>query len=174
MGTPFIGEIRMNGYNFAPVGYLNCDGSLQQISNYEALYTLIGTTYGGDGQSTFGLPDLRGRVPIHLGNDGSGNTYTLGQQGGAAVVTLTSLQLGAHNHSVRGSGGNPAGTGPAGGYPAHVGGGFYSTDTTPGSFVQLSPNSTSVAGGNQPHNNLMPYLCVRFVIATDGVYPPHP
>ena len=174
MGTPYIGEIRMNGYMFAPLGWLACDGSLQNISDYEVLFTLIGTTYGGDGQTTFGLPDLRGRVPIHLGNDGSGNTYTLGQQGGAASVTLATSQMGTHTHAFQGSGSNPNSLGPANAYPANMTGGFYSTDTNPANFTPLSPNSTSVVGGNQPHNNLMPFLCVNFVIATEGVFPTHP
>ncbi len=171
MGQPFLGEVRMAGFNFTPQGFLPCDGSLQPIAENEALFNLIGTTYGGDGQTTFGLPNLKSRVVIHQGTGTDGITYPLGQMVGAESVPLNSQQMGPHTHPFQGANA-PAGTpGPGNAYPGQIGVGFYSTDTNPSNLVQMASNSTNASGGNQPHNNIMPYLCVNFIIAAEGIYP---
>lgn len=175
MSDAYIGEIRTVGFNFPPVDWLTCDGSLQQISQYETLYALLGTTYGGDGQNTFGLPDFRSRIPAHQGNNG-GSTFALGQMIGNETVTLNTTQLPVHSHpfasaTALGSGGQP---GPAGAYPApdfNPSAGTYSNDTAPGNFAPLSPGGIGAQGGSQPHNNLMPILCVNFIICANGIYP---
>jgi microcystin-dependent protein len=167
--TPIIGQIMMFGGNFAPRDWAFCNGQLLPISENEALFTLIGTTYGGDGQTTFALPDLRSRVPIH-----QGGIHVIGEQAGAEIVTLTATQLPVHSH-VGGSTGNasskpatdtdPAGrvfAVPSGGSSAYSGS---STGTLGGGLTTVSE------GGNQPHNNLQPYLCVNFCIALFGIYP---
>jgi microcystin-dependent protein len=171
MGEYYIGEIRMAGFNFAPVGWLPCDGSLQSISNYDALYNLIGTTYGGDGQSTFGMPDLRSRVPIHQGTESSGGTYTLGMAAGTESVTLTSQQLGVHTHPFAASSVGGGQQGPGNAYPAMNSTPFYVPDTNPANLVALAPNAIAPQGGSLPHNNIMPYLCVNFFISYQGIYP---
>ncbi len=170
MSNPFIGEIRLFGGNFAPVGWAFCDGSLLSIGEYDALFNLIGTTYGGDGQSTFALPDLRGRVPVHQGTD-AGTSYTPGQTGGVESVTLTSAQVPAHTHTFSGSSDTASTTSPAGAVPATMGSVTtfaYGTDLPPAAFA---PAMVSTVGGNQPHDNLQPYLAVSFIIAVEGIYP---
>jgi microcystin-dependent protein len=168
----YVGEIRTFGGNFAPVGWLPCDGRLLSISEYETLYTLIGTTYGGDGQSTFGLPDLQGRAPVHR-QQGS---YPLGAKAGVENVTLTLPQLPSHTHLVAAS--NMAGTVdtpsdalwaspvPAGN-PAPATPKVYSSSTD----STMSPQAVQLTGGNQPHDNMMPFLAVTFIIAVEGLYP---
>ncbi len=163
MSSPFIGEIRLTPYNFAPSGWLYCDGSLQSISNYQALFALLGTTYGGDGQNTFGLPDLRSRVPVHQGNG-----YPLAQLGGTEQVTLSSQQLPTHYHPFLGTSNNANQNGPGQGYPSSATN-VYTTDTS--SVTALGPNPVSSVGGNQPHNNVMPFLGIAFIICVDGIYP---
>ncbi|RNB79529.1 phage tail protein [Brevibacillus fluminis] len=167
MSQPYVGEIRMFGGNFAPVDWMMCEGQLLPISQYQTLYSLIGTTYGGDGQSTFALPDLRGRVPIHSGN-GAGGNYTLGETGGVETVTLTVNQIPAHTHMPIAS--TKAGQNtPAGSLWATLPLSAYQTDTT-----NLQPMNTSAidpVGGSQPHENMMPYLSVNFIISLYGVYP---
>lgn len=168
MAQPYYGEIRMFAGNFAPAGWMFCEGQLLPISENDVLFQLIGTTYGGDGQSTFGLPDLRGRIPIHLGNASSGTNYQLGESAGSQEVTLTVNQLPVHSHSSAAA--VPAvNTSPLGKLVAD-------TDTTliyaegPGSS-QPSPNAMAVAGGSQPHDNVMPFLCVNFIISLFGIFP---
>lgn len=175
MGTPFIGEIRPVGFNFPPVGWLLCNGQLLSISEYETLYVLLGTTYGGDGQNTFGLPNLQSRLPLHVGNDGSGNAYVLGQNSGQETVTLNVNQLGAHTHAFQGSTSGATAAIPAtGSYLAsNSNQPVYTTDTA--SLTPLANNAIAPGGGNNlPHDNLMPYLCVNFIIAVQGIYPPQP
>jgi microcystin-dependent protein len=163
VSQPYVGEIRMFAGNFAPAGWMFCEGQLLPISEYETLFNLIGTTYGGDGQSTFQLPDLRGRLPVHFGNG-----FTLAETGGAETVTLTTSTIPAHSHPFLASltaGGTRNPTGNVLG--TAVGGSFYD---------QLTPTtalgaSISNIGGSQPHDNFQPYLCVSFIISLFGVFP---
>jgi len=150
--------------NFAPAGWMFCEGQLLPISEYETLFNLIGTTYGGDGQSTFGLPDLRGRTPIHQGNG-----FTLAQNGGAEQVTLTVSQIPAHTHALLGSSGNGntnlLQNQVLAANPTQV----YAQGVAP--TTAMSPSSVTSTGGNQPHDNLQPYLCVDWIISLFGVFP---
>ncbi len=165
MGTPFVGEIRMFGGNFAPAGWMFCEGQLLPIAENETLFNLIGTTYGGDGQSTFALPDLRGRIPIHQGNG-----FVLAQAGGEETVTLTVQEIPGHSHGVLASA-NDAATANAQGnvlaqtpsYTPYIG-------ATPPNTV-LHPTSIGAAGGSQPHDNFQPYLCISFIISLFGIFP---
>jgi microcystin-dependent protein len=165
MAQPYVGEIRMFAGNFAPAGWMFCEGQLMPISEYETLFNLIGTTYGGDGESTFALPDLRGRLPIHQGNG-----FTLAETGGAEEVTLTVNQIAAHSHpfvAVGDSAGNqvsPAGTLPAQSLNVVP----YINDAPGASFNAAAIGST---GGSQPHTNFQPYLCVDFIISLFGIFP---
>ena len=166
MSQPFVGEIRMFGGNFAPAGWAFCDGSLLPISENETLFQLIGTTYGGDGQTTFALPDLRGRIPVHVGPG-----FTLGEQGGAETVTLTVQQLPVHSHAanaVSGSANSSASPGNNTTWGGVTSGNPY-TDQ-PGD-VTMNPGSIGLSGGSQPHDNFMPYLCVNFILSLFGVFP---
>ena len=160
----FVGEVRIFGGNFAPVGWALCNGQLMSISEYEVLYTLIGTTYGGDGQTTFALPDLRGRLPMH---QGGGNV--IGQSGGVEAVTLTSQTTPAHTHqltaALSASGDSPANMVLA-----------PNPDSTTLQFggdepVPYPPAFITPAGGNQPHENRQPYLCMNFIISLSGIFP---
>jgi microcystin-dependent protein len=171
MSEPFIAEIIMFGGNFAPRNWAFCDGQLLSISQNQALFSLIGTYYGGDGQVTFALPDLRGRVPIHFGQGPGLPGYSLGERAGAATTTLTSANLPAHTHSVA----PPANTGegqntqPDGAVPAA---GEMPTQPYAGSSnTTMASYPTSSAGANQPFNNMPPYLAVSFIICLAGVYP---
>jgi microcystin-dependent protein len=164
MAQPYVGEIRMFGGNFAPAGWMFCDGSLLPISEYETLFNLIGTTYGGDGQSTFALPDLRGRLPIHQGNG-----FTLAQTGGSETVTLTTSQIPAHSHAFQASA-SSANDGNASGNVVSQASSFFpylNAAPTQG----MNSQSIGLAGGNQPHNNFQPYLCVSFIISLFGIFP---
>jgi microcystin-dependent protein len=167
MSQPFIGEILMFAGSYAPAGWALCDGSLLPISAYSALFNLIGTTYGGDGVTTFGLPDLRGRFPVHQGT-GGGQTVVLGQLAGAETVTLAPAQLPAHAHQISASLTASSQT-PAGSLPAQWDDTQYSTaDPT---AADLRPAAVGRAGGSQPHENRSPYLAVTFAIALSGLYP---
>jgi microcystin-dependent protein len=173
MSQPYVGEIRMFGFNRTPNGWMACDGSLQSIAEYEVLYTLIGTTYGGDGQSTFGLPDLRGRLPIHQGQGPGLSSYVLGQKSGTESVTLTQAQMPAHTHTVVATtaAANSLSPGPTL-LPAAVSGDtLYVTDLTGATAIAMSAQSTSVSGGSQPHENCMPTLTVQYCIAWAGIFP---
>jgi microcystin-dependent protein len=163
MGQPFIGEIRMAGFNFAPQGWAFCDGSLLQISQNEALFNLIGTTYGGDGQTTFGLPNLQSRIPVHQGSG-----YVIGQMGGTETVTLTTGEIPAHSHPLKAQ--TAAGTqpGPAGGVWADSSLGQFSTGSAP---ATMAASSLQTSGGNHPHDNMPPFLAITFVISLFGVFP---
>jgi microcystin-dependent protein len=159
---PFIGEIKMFGGSFAPVGWMMCQGQLLPISEYDTLFSLIGTTYGGDGQVTFALPDLRGRVIVHQGNN-----HVIGEMAGTESVTLTSSQIGAHNHlvacsSAKGTVANPGGNVPAASATAQ----YMSAPNT-----SMNGSAVGPAGGNQPHNNMPPYLVVNYIICYEGIYP---
>jgi microcystin-dependent protein len=170
MSEPFVGEIRMFAGNFAPRGWAFCDGQLLAVSQNDALFSLLGTIYGGDGRTTFGLPDLRGRIPIHAGHGPGLSERRLGAKGGAEKVTLTVNQLPSHHHdiyasSAGGSSGNPAGNVSAGTAPTNV----YSTSLA--LRQNMSSDTITNVGGSQPHTNEMPYLCIHFIIALVGIYP---
>jgi microcystin-dependent protein len=164
MAQPYVGEIRMFGGNFAPAGWMFCEGQLLPISENETLFNLIGTTYGGDGQSTFALPDLRGRVPIHFGNG-----FILAETGGVETVTLTVAQIPAHSHPFLGSlaaGSQPA---PVGNVPAtsNTVSIYAATDPANNMYLQM----VQITGGSQPHDNMQPYLCIDFIISLFGIFP---
>jgi microcystin-dependent protein len=171
MADPFVAEIRAFPFNFAPKGWAWCDGQLLPISQNTALFSLLGTTYGGDGKSTFALPDLQGAAPMHPGQGPGLSLYDLGQQGGSDTVTLLESEIPSHGHALRVSGeeADLRAPGPQRvlATPAH------SAFVQPGGpVVAMSPHALSVAGGGQPHNNLMPYLTFYFCIALQGVFPP--
>lgn len=174
MSTPFIGEIRIFAFGRTPNGWQACDGSLLLISDNDALFSLIGTIYGGDGQTTFAVPDLRGRVPLHQGTGPGLSTYVIGQAGGSETVTLTTPQMPGHNHPLAAT--TAAATaltpGPAL-LPGSVAGDtFYVTDVVVGATAgAMSPQSTSPTGATQPHENTMPTLTVQYCIATQGIFP---
>jgi microcystin-dependent protein len=166
MAQPYVGEIRMFAGNFAPAGWNFCDGSLLPISENETLFNLIGTTYGGDGQSTFAVPDLRGRVPLHFGNG-----IVLAETGGAEEITLTVSQIPAHSHPLLASGDPATAAGPQNLVLARsiqAGTDLYLEDTP---SVSMAANAIGAVGGSQPHNNFQPYLCVSFIISLFGIFP---
>jgi len=172
MSEPFIGEIRMFGGNFAPNGWALCDGQLLPISENETLFNLIGTTYGGDGESIFGLPDLRGRIPIHSGQGPGLSNRILSEQFGSETTTLTVNQIPPHNHSIPGSPsvGNSTGISNST-IAAGTIGRVYTNDNTPANLGDMNAATVANVGGSQPHNNLMPYLCINFIIALFGIFP---
>lgn len=168
MSDPFIGEIRLFGGNFAPAGWAFCDGQLLAISENDALFTLIGTTYGGDGQETFGLPDLRGRSPLHQGTN-AGTTFVLGENGGVEEVTLTTQQAPSHTHAFLAADIQGDQIDPGGNLPAQ------SFNVTP--YINAAPDGNmlnaaiSPTGGSQPHENRQPYLGINFIISLFGIFP---
>ena len=164
MAQPYVGEIRMFAGNFAPAGWMFCEGQLLPISEFETLFNLIGTTYGGDGQSTFALPDLRGRVPLHQGNG-----FTLAETGGAEEITLTVSQIPSHTHpflaaAVTGDQVSPAGAMSSNSFNVTP----YINDVANGN---MSTTAVSLVGGSQPHTNFQPYLCIDFIISLFGIFP---
>jgi microcystin-dependent protein len=164
MGQPFVGECRLVGFNFAPVGWQTCQGQTLSISDNNALYTLIGTTYGGNGQTTFVLPNLQGRVPLH-----QGPSFVVGQYGGSETVALTTQQLPSHNHPLSGSSIN--------GVSNNIQGTVLAASATPVYVANPNPGETMGAsavtnlGGSQPHDNLQPYLALNWIISLFGVFP---
>ena len=164
MAQPYVGEIRMFAGNFAPAGWMFCEGQLLPISEYETLFNLIGTTYGGDGQSTFALPDLRGRIPLHFGNG-----FTLAETGGVETVTLTVSQIPAHSHALLASTSVGNDTTPSNNVMSEPSGFFPYVNVNPA--ATMSPASIGSVGGSQPHNNFQPYLCVDFIISLFGIFP---
>ena len=169
MAEPFLGQIIMFGGNFAPRGWAFCDGQLLQISQNSALFSLLGTMYGGDGRTTFGLPDLRGRSPIHAGTGPGLSPRSLGQKGGAETVVLNANQLPAHTHTLYANNGQPDESNPQDGFPATL------TNDTEGyaesSNTTMNSNVVSSVGGGQSHNNMPPFQTVNFIIALQGIYP---
>jgi microcystin-dependent protein len=164
MADPFVGEIRIFAGNFAPAGWMFCDGQLLSISENDTLFQLIGTTYGGDGQSTFALPDLRGRLPIHMGNG-----FILAETGGAEEVTLTAQQIPGHTHALTASTAPGTQNAPANNVIAASPSVTVFVGDTPDS--NLAPSAISPIGGSQPHTNFQPYLCVDFIISLFGRFP---
>lgn len=162
MAQPYIGEIRLFGGNFAPEGWAFCDGSLLDIGEYETLFSLIGTTFGGDGQSTFALPDLRGRIPIHQ------NPKPLGEMAGTETVTLTTSQIPAHTHGIAAATGTANQSSPANHRLAQPAFNLYGSGA---GDAAMHPAAIASAGGTQPHDNMQPYLCVSYIISLYGIYP---
>jgi microcystin-dependent protein len=172
----YVGEIRAVGFNFAPQGWAMCNGALLPINQNPALFSLLGTNYGGDGRATFGLPNLQGRFPVHA-NNGSGaagvSPVLVGESGGQAAVTLTTSTMAAHSHTPQavtaaGSGNSPSGALWA---QAHVGRGLDLIYATSGATAPMNVQAVSATGGGQPHNNLPPYLALNFIIALQGIFP---
>jgi microcystin-dependent protein len=167
MAQPYVGEIRMFAGNFAPAGWMLCDGTPLPISENETLFQLIGTTYGGDGQETFNLPNLQSRIPIHMGTGLGGITYQISEMSGTEQVTLTTQQIPIHTHpflvagqagTQKNAGGNVVGTGITVYRPQPA-------------TVPLNANSVTVVGGSQPHDNMQPFLCINFIISLFGIFP---
>ncbi|QEC57929.1 phage tail protein [Flavisolibacter ginsenosidimutans] len=170
---PFVAEIRIFPFNFPPTGWATCDGQLLPLSQNTALFSLLGTTYGGDGKSNFALPDLQGRSPVQPGQGPGLSLYDLGQSAGEETVTLLQTEIPMHSHTVNaklaGTAADPNGLlwGNPGGRPAPN---FFAT--AQGTAQNMNPSAVSVSGGSQPHNSLMPYLTLNFCIALQGVFPP--
>jgi microcystin-dependent protein len=170
MSQPFIGEIRMFGGSFAPAGWAKCNGQLIPISENDALFNLIGTTYGGDGQSTFALPNLQSRVPIHQGQGpGISQSYQLGEMAGTESVTLNAQTIPIHTHPALCSNAVGTSSDPAGGVWATSDTTQYSTASPPDTTMGSMP--TTIAGGSQPHDNMIPYLVVTYIISLFGIFP---
>lgn len=168
MGQPYVGEIRMFGGNFAPAGWMFCEGQLLPISENETLFQLIGTTYGGDGESTFALPDLRGRLPMHMGAGSGFSNRILSETGGVEQVTLTVNQIPQHTHAPLAVSGNGNQSTPQNGVWAGAASSIYTTNP-PGTPMNVTLGAST--GGSQPHDNMMPYLCVSFIISLYGIFP---
>jgi microcystin-dependent protein len=164
MAQPYVGELRMFGGNFAPAGWQFCDGTLLPISEFETLFNLIGTTYGGDGQSTFAVPDLRGRVPIHQGSG-----FTLAETGGAEEITLTVNQIPIHPHAMLASLNNAGIATVAGNIVGQVGATQIYREVPAAS--PMAAQACTPTGGSQPHTNFQPYLCIAFIISLFGIFP---
>lgn len=171
MGEPFIGEIRMFAGNFAPAGWAFCQGQLMPISQNDTLFVLLGTTYGGDGQETFGLPNLSSRIPIGMGQGpGISQNYQLGEQAGVESVTLSTQQIPVHTHAFLASAANGQQPQPQNAVLAQTNPGFpYVANSSP--YVQLNANAASVVGGNQPHENCQPFLVISYIISLYGIFP---
>jgi microcystin-dependent protein len=177
MGQPYVGEIRMFAGNFAPAGWMLCQGQLLAISEYDTLFNLIGTTYGGDGQTTFGLPDLQSRVPIHMGQGSGLSNFVLAQTGGVETVTLSTNQIPAHTHQAIADNNTATGGDPTNTYPAATTADtVYTVPNAPGNpaapvFRNLNAGTLPLQGGGQPHSNIQPILCLTFIISLFGIYP---
>jgi microcystin-dependent protein len=170
MADPFVAEIRIFPFNFAPTGWAWCDGQLMPLSQNTALFSLLGTTYGGNGKSNFALPDLQGRAPMHPGQGPGLSLHDLGETGGSDTVSLLESEIPAHSHVANASQADGVERTPAGQLLAT--GISISQYQTPGALTNLSSNAVAPAGGDQPHNNLQPYLTFYFNIALQGVFPP--
>ncbi|HEV2882780.1 MAG TPA: tail fiber protein [Pyrinomonadaceae bacterium] len=170
MADPFVAEIRILPFTFAPKGWAFCDGQLLPLSQNTALFSLLGTTYGGNGKSNFALPDLQGRAAMHPGQGPGLSLHDLGETGGSETVTLLESEIPAHTHTVLSSLSDAIERVPTGQlFATGIAIGQYAA---PGALVQLSQNAVTPAGGDQPHNNMMPYLTLNFCIALQGVFPP--
>jgi microcystin-dependent protein len=162
MGTPYLSEIRIFSFNFPPKGWAFCNGQIMAINQNQALFSLLGTTYGGDGQTTFALPNLQGRSPLH-----NGQTFTLGQTGGESTVTLTTAQMPAHTHPVNVNGTASGQTTPTNNYWGNGGQTIYSDSAN----ATMNPAAVATVVGSQPHNNMSPYMVLNFCIALVGIFP---
>jgi microcystin-dependent protein len=171
MADPFVAEIRIFPFNFAPKGWAFCNGQLLPLSQNTALFSLLGTTYGGDGKSNFALPNMQGRAPMHPGQGPGLSLHDLGETGGSETVTLLQSQIPTHSHALRtfNDVGEDRIPGPTEAMARSTGGSLYAA---PGAIVSLGPGALPPAGGDAPHNNMMPYLTLNFNIALQGVFPP--
>lgn len=170
MAQPFIGEVKMFGGNFAILGYAFCNGQLMSIAQNDALFALIGTTYGGDGQTTFGLPDLRGRIPLHQGQGPGLTNRIIGESSGTETVTITTQQMAGHNHTVIANSNGGSSPNPQNNIVAGATQGNPYNQTAVDS--QMGNQGIGPTGGSQPHDNMQPYLCISFIIALEGIFPP--
>lgn len=168
MADPFVAEIRIFPFNFAPKGWAWCDGQLLPLSQNTALFSLLGTTYGGNGKSNFALPDLQGRSPMHPGQGPGLSLHDLGETGGSETVTLLESEVPSHSHSFRGTTQDDNSTLPAGNYYGQLSVVY----SGPSNLTTMNPSMIAPAGGDQPHNNMQPYLTFYFCIALQGVFPP--
>ena len=173
MADPFVAEIRVFPYTFPPKGWAFCDGQLMPISQNTALFSLLGTTYGGDGKSTFAIPDLQGRAPMHPGQGSGLRLHDLGETGGSETVTLLQSEIPAHTHQLRASIGDADVAFPTPDTAMGVAAGGFAY-APPASLEALGPQALAPAGGSLPHNNMQPYLTMHFNIALQGVFPPRP
>jgi len=167
MSQPYIGQLLLVGFNFPPLDWATCDGALQSIAQNSTLFQLIGTTYGGDGQSTYALPDLRGRIPIHQGSNGV-STYVIGEMGGVENVTVTLNQFPTHTHLLQGSSADASSSLPGNNV---LGGGVSAYSSLAPNVAMNNATIGSSGGGSQPHSNLQPYVVLNWVIALYGVFP---
>ncbi len=171
---PFLGMIATFGFNFAPRGWMFCNGQLLSISQYSALFALLGTTYGGNGQTTFALPNLQSRVPIGMGQGPGLSNYSIGQQAGSENVTLLSTQMPAHTHQMMASGEGASANVATNNSLASSSRSVPTMPTiyAPGNTTPTPmASTTSIVGGNQPHNNIQPYLAINYSIAVEGIFP---
>ena len=169
MADYYVGQILMFGGNFSILGTAFCNGQLMEISQNTVLFSLIGTTYGGDGVTTFGLPDMRGRLPVHQGQLSGGGSYSMGQLAGTETITLTSPEMPAHTHTPLGNSADGGLVSPANNFWGASPSNIYST-TAPAAAMNTA--AVGLAGGSQPHNNMKPYLCISFLIVFQGIFPP--
>ena len=179
MSNPFVAEIRIFAGNFAPTGWALCNGQLLPITQNTALFSLLGTTYGGDGRSTFALPNFQGSAPMQQGQGPGLSFRALGESGGAQTVTLLQTELPSHSHFLQGFSGFGSGTDPTNAvlaksrwFLSNANRGAVAIYNTPQQVAPIGPSATTIAGGSQPHNNLMPYLGLTFIIALQGIFPP--
>ena len=171
MSESFVGEIRMFAGNFAPRGWVLCDGQFLAVLQNTALFSLLGATYGGDERSTFGLPDMRGRIPIHAGSGPGLSSRTLGAELGTERSTVTVDQTPSHTHALQANTQHGTSGSPVGATPAQSTAAVYRQSSDPASVVQLRTQTISPVGGSQAHDDLMPFLCINFIIALNGIYP---
>lgn len=171
---PFIGEIMIGGFNFAPRGWALCNGQIMGIAQNTALFSILGTTYGGNGQTTFNLPDLRGRAILGVGQGPGLSDYSLGETGGSEIVTLLQTEMPAHNHAVQTNNGDGTLGTPVNNFFAGPGADrdlFWYNPATSGTTPNMNPAAVALAGGGQPHNNMMPYQVLNYCIAMQGIFP---
>jgi len=171
MATPYVGEIRIFAGNFPPSGWALCNGQLLSIAENEVLFILIGTTYGGDGESTFAVPDLRGRAPVHQGTGPGLSNVVLGQQFGAEQVTLTANQIPAHTHLVSATSAKGNSAAAAGAIPAADAAGITAAYSSTAVAATLRSGAVSSVGGSQPHDNMQPFLVINYIISLYGIFP---
>lgn len=171
MSEPFVGEVRMFAGNFAPRGWAFCDGQLLAVSQNDALFSLLGTIYGGDGRTTFGLPDMRGRLALHAGSGPGLSPRRLGAKGGSENETLTVNQLPSHSHSVHAANTAGSSTNPTGNFARDAAGSDIYIQALTSTTTTLHPSAVNNTGGSRSHTNLMPFLCINYIIALFGIYP---